>query len=232
MNPENIIVVLAEPENPKNIGLVARAMRCNHVTQLRIVSTSMDVVAEEAYITCTHGKEILENAQFYPSVQEAVADTYQSIAFSRRDYDVTDSWVNMQDIGEVIRYDGPVALVFGRESVGLSREEIGICSSACTIPIADRMSYNLGQAAAIALYQVGAMPKKQFLDPSEEDPAELGAKQAFIDHVNALISDEYRTRYKEKFAFTNWLERLNPSKKDLNFIFGAFRDIVKNVKKQ
>lgn len=231
MNPEHIIVVLAEPENPKNIGLVARAMRCNHVTKLRIVSQSMKEIHEDAYITCTHGKEILRDATFYPSVQEAVADAHQSVAFSRRDYDITDSWVNMQDIEDVLNPESTVALVFGRESVGLSREEIGICSRACTIPIADRMSYNLGQAAAIALYQMSTIDKKKFNDTSTEKPAELGAKQAFIDYVNSLISDEYKKRYKEKFAFTNWMERLSPSEKDLNFIFGAFRDIVKNVKK-
>ncbi len=232
MNSERIVVVLAEPENPKNIGLVARAMRCNHVTQLRIVSKTMTEVHEDANVTCTHGKEILREATFYPTVNDAVADTHQSIAFSRRDYDLTESWVNLPDVGDVLVDTGLVALVFGRESAGLTREEIGSCSRACTIPIAERMSYNLGQAASIALYQMSTIPNKEFEETSKEDMADLGTKQAFIEYVNSLISDEYKKRYKEKFAFTNWLERLQPSKKDLNFIFGAFRDIVKNLKKQ
>jgi tRNA (cytidine32/uridine32-2'-O)-methyltransferase len=232
MNPDRIIVVLAEPENPKNIGLVARAMRCNEVTQLRIVSQNMRTIHEDAYITCTHGKEILRDATFFSSLQEAIADAHQSVAFSRRDYDITDSWVNMQDIETVLDPNATVALVFGRESVGLSREEIGICSRACTIPVSDRMSFNLGQAAAIALYQMSTIKKKKFNDSTSELPASLGAKQAFVDYVNSCISDEYKTRYKEKFAFTNWMERLNPSDKDLNFIFGALRDIVKTAKKQ
>ncbi len=146
------VIVLVEPENPLNIGFVARAMKCSGVDKLRIVSQTRKV-DDAAYRTGTSAKEILDSATFFDRLEDAMNDCHRTIAFSRRTF--TDSAENclLENIQPKINSSEVIAFVFGRESQGLFREEVALCSIVCRIPIDKTMSYNLGQAVSVALYE-------------------------------------------------------------------------------
>ena len=56
--------------------------------------------------------------------------------------------------------EGEIALVFGRESNGLSDEEVSMCNSICTIETSDKFpSLNLSQAVQIACYSDDMLPR-------------------------------------------------------------------------
>lgn len=65
--------ILVEPAVPENVGAAARAMKTMGFTSLRLVNTKAHL-AEEASWLAHASNEILENAQEFKTLQEAIHD--------------------------------------------------------------------------------------------------------------------------------------------------------------
>ncbi len=115
-------------------------------------------------------------------------------------------------IQQEIARGGRVALVFGSEKRGLTREDLSFCHLLVEIPTAPRQpSMNLGQAVAVCLYELAvrltsggenatssvsaltALPKKQrgsgdSAVPSESDPA-LAASAGELERLAAVVEE-------------------------------------------
>lgn len=151
-----ISVVLVEPKYQGNIGAVARSMANSGISDLRIVKTPVET---EALYRSMHGRYILENAQIFDSLSEAV-----------KDFDIIAGTSDISKSGEKFRRvpTGPeefwlhngltgqkVALVFGREDNGLNNDELGLCNFFIKIIGSPEYPvYNLSHAVAIILYEM------------------------------------------------------------------------------
>ncbi len=115
-------------------------------------------------------------------------------------------------VEQEIARGGRVALVFGSEKRGLTREDLSFCHQVVEIPTAPRQpSMNLGQAVAVCLYELAvrltsggenatssvsaltALPKKQrgsgdSAVPSESDPA-LAASAGELERLAAVVEE-------------------------------------------
>ncbi len=84
----SIAVVLVEPAGPRNVGGVARA--CANFSggplqlQLRLVAPRCDHLGEEALQMAVHGRAVLEGAQLFANLPEALADRRFIVATSGR----------------------------------------------------------------------------------------------------------------------------------------------------
>ena len=84
----SIAVVLVEPAGPRNVGGVARA--CANFSggplqlQLRLVAPRCDHLGEEALQMAVHGRAVLEGAQLFANLAEALADCRHIVATSGR----------------------------------------------------------------------------------------------------------------------------------------------------
>ena len=84
----SIAVVLVEPAGPRNVGGVARA--CANFSggplqlQLRLVAPRCDHLGEEALQMAVHGRAVLEGAQLFANLAEALADCRHVVATSGR----------------------------------------------------------------------------------------------------------------------------------------------------
>lgn len=84
----SIAVVLVEPAGPRNVGGVARA--CTNFSggplqlQLRLVAPRCDHLGEEALQMAVHGRAVLEGAQLFAHLSEALADCRYVVATSGR----------------------------------------------------------------------------------------------------------------------------------------------------
>ena len=65
-------VVLSRPENPANIGAVARSMKNTGFCRLRLVGVSG--IEQESYRMAVHSRDILASAKLYDQLSEATAD--------------------------------------------------------------------------------------------------------------------------------------------------------------
>lgn len=103
--------------------------------------------------------EVMSNAEVYDSVADAVADCSLVVATSAVGArEVQQSVHVLHDGAKLIRQrlaQAPVALLFGSEKTGLSNEELSHCHFVVRIPTRqEHISMNLGQAVAIALYEI------------------------------------------------------------------------------
>src|SRR5262245_49596745 len=147
-------VVLVRPENPANVGSVARVMKNTGLSDLRLVDPG-DYRTVEAWRTAWASQEILENARVFRTLDEALRGSTMALAFSGRDDKVTvvDVRDGIADLAAAPPNAG-TCLVFGPEQSGLTFEEMALCGRRAFIPSHPAQpSFNLSHAVAIAAYE-------------------------------------------------------------------------------
>ena len=155
----NVRIVLVAPTHPGNIGAVARAMRTMGLRDLRLVSPHRFPSAE-ATERAAGAFDVLDRARVGGDLSEALADCEWSVAATARPRRL--EWVQLdpaQAGRELVRRaaSGPVAAVFGRESAGLSNDEIDRCQAVLRIPTApDFRSLNIAAAVQIVAYEIAS----------------------------------------------------------------------------
>jgi TrmH family RNA methyltransferase len=149
--------VLVSSRNPLNIGAAARAMSNFGFSQLRVVNPY-----EKAFRTARSAvgaAELLANAEEYDNIAEAVADCTLVVGTTAvRHREVQHPLRRLEYGSRLIRKhmgSGLVALLFGSERYGLSKQDLSYCHWLIRIPTAEQnISMNLGQAVAICLYEL------------------------------------------------------------------------------
>ena len=149
-----IRLVIVEPEGEYNVGFIARLARNFLVDELYIVNPKADL--NKAREFSAKGLEYLERAKIVSDYDEALKGVDLKIATS-----------SIADVkGDILRKSitpeqavelsagKNVALIFGRESVGLTREEIAKADFLLHIPANPEYPVlNLSHAVAIVLYE-------------------------------------------------------------------------------
>jgi tRNA (cytidine32/uridine32-2'-O)-methyltransferase len=123
---------------------------------------------------------------------------------------------------------GPVALLFGRESSGLSNRELDRCSHLVHIPAnPDFSSLNLSQAVQVLAYEIRMAQLGPGAQGGGEPPrpvAPADAMEGFFDHLQQTLvdirfatpgqSDKLQRRLRRLFA------RARPDAEELNILRG------------
>ncbi|ALJ91152.1 RNA methyltransferase [Thermus aquaticus] len=184
-------VVLVEPQEPMNVGAVARAMRNFGLARLYLVNPAPRVGppwAREAYWLAVHAEEILDRAVAVDSLMEALADVELVVATTGRPRKlypapVVPAW---EVPARVLSVEGEVALVFGRETFGLTNEELALAHVIGTIPTApEQPSLNLAQAVVVFAYELfKAVGEGRF---PREELAQVAALEAFFEDLGRYV---------------------------------------------
>ncbi len=167
-----LIVVLVEPKDPRNIGSVARAMSNLDVSELRLVNPEPYDEEIAKGVACW-GKAVIENAQRFESLDEAVRDAHEVVGFAsdsgghRMSQRILEEWASTVPSQPSRR----VALVFGSEEQGLRREHFPLCQNLIRIPSSsENPSYNLAQSVILALYAIRRTPLSAIGDELKDLP--------------------------------------------------------------
>jgi tRNA/rRNA methyltransferase len=185
-------VVLVEPQEPMNVGAVARAMRNFGLARLYLVNPAPRVGppwAREAYWLAVHAEEILDRAVAVDSLMEALADVQLVVATTGRPRElypapVVPAW---EVPARVLSVEGEVALVFGRETFGLTNEELALAHVIGTIPTApEQPSLNLAQAVVVFAYELFKAVVGEERFPREE-LAQVAALEAFFEDLGRYV---------------------------------------------
>ncbi len=157
-NLENICVVLVEPQGPRNIGSVCRAMKNFGLRDLRLVNPQTDHLAHGARQMAVKATDLLEDAKFFDSLGAALHDCVTAFGTTRRFGKYREDMLLPDAAAELalpLSAKEPVALVFGREDSGLHTSELDLCRHFVTIPTDEALpSMNLAQAVALCLYEL------------------------------------------------------------------------------
>lgn len=169
---DRLRVVLVSSRNPLNIGAAARAMSNFGFSRLRVVNPYERAFRQAR--SAVGAADLLAAAEECESVAEAVADCALVVGTTAvRHRELQHPLRRVEYGARLIRKHmaaGPVALLFGSERYGLSKQDLSYCHWLLRIPTREKqISMNLGQAVAICLYELirdsraGARSEKQVL---------------------------------------------------------------------
>jgi tRNA/rRNA methyltransferase len=110
-------------------------------------------------VLAVHAMDVYQRAERHPDLKSALLGTGLSAGFTRRRGERRKSFsISVDDFAKMAHgqeASGDIALVFGNERSGLSRQELDLCSIAVHIPTSgDFPSLNLAQAVQIATWEL------------------------------------------------------------------------------
>lgn len=192
---DQIQIILIETSLPANIGSAARAMKTMGLSNLRLVSP-LHPIDEQAQALAAGAKDVLDHAQIFDSFEQAIADCQLVVGTSARLRHLQNSLINPRDCGKLAierASNGKVAIIFGRERVGLTNEELLKCHYHLNFPTNPEYgSLNLAMAVQLASYEVRMawldLQKNTQIRPlvEEKDYPTNDALEHFFNHTERL----------------------------------------------
>ncbi len=179
-----IAVILARPENPENIGLVARAMANTGFRDLRLAGGRPP--GPKAERTAVHAGAILAGAGRFESVAEAVADlevVFAATAKARKNFPALPY---AEAVERIRAYPGRarIGLLFGNERTGLTSDEMKHSTFRYRIPQAARQpSYNLAAAVLLTLFPLFTAGAPGPAAEPEDVPLPRGEQEECIGRI-------------------------------------------------
>ena len=166
------VIVLVRPQLGQNIGKAARAMLNFGLTEMRLVAPRDGWPNPEAGPAASGADIVLEQAQVFDTVAEAVADCSMVYASTVRRRDLVMPVVGPEEMAGQIRGEtGRSAILFGPERSGLESTDVALATSIVTVPINPEFgSLNLAQAVILLAYEWSkgealAQPPASPIDP-------------------------------------------------------------------
>ena len=234
-------VVLVETSKSKNIGSVARAMNNLGFDHLCLVNCA-NHLDEKSRALASNSNNILEKATSYSSLKDAIADCNDVYALSARERRFHQTIYSSYDLHKLEIVDSDkTAFVFGRESNGLTNEEISICNRQLKIPTYGTSgSLNLAQAVMVTLYEfrksIGneTAPLEKKVKKKKIEKATSGDLEGMKNHLYQLLDDlAYRNEERDRFikvSISDMVHRANLSAKDVRILRGFLMRIRRSLK--
>ena len=145
--------VLSETSHSGNLGGAARALKTMGFQHLGLVAPRCAIDAT-AHALASGADDVLQGATRYPDLDAALADCVYTVAATARPREhspeVSDARAAALRLAEAAAR-GPVALVFGNETSGLSNRDIQRCDALAHIPANPAYS-SLNLAAAVQVF--------------------------------------------------------------------------------
>ena len=233
-------VVLVGTTHPGNIGAAARAIKNMGIFNLALVKPK-EFPSDIAIYRSKAAKDILENAEIYESLEDAIAGCKLIVGTSARARSVPWPVFNPRDAAEEMRKiskQGNVAIVFGREDRGLTNDELGLCNFHVHIPSDPKYSsLNLSQAVQILAYEIRlAYSKDEVINEVkwDVDLANNEQTERLIDHMEELMQDvefyDVENPRKLLLRVRRFFKRSKIDVMEANIFRGLFSAIQKRLK--
>jgi len=224
-------VVLVEPKFQGNIGAVARSMMNFGLDELYLVNPCE--IDDDAYRRSKHAKRLLLDSTIVKSFEEAIKGMDLVIGSSSAATDNEKKFTRIPlsppELREKMKgFDGNVALVFGREDIGLLNEELELCDILVTIPAGEKYPVlNLSHAATIVFYEL--YDGKLRIKKTEADDREREKLFEYFARILPIISYPEHKREKTAVMFRRMLGRSAPSRWEYHTLMGVFSHILWSV---
>ena len=228
-----IKIVLVGPKFEGNIGAVARSMANFDINELFLVEPCE--IGEEAYRRAKHGSYVLDKAVSVGTIEEAIEDCFLVAGTSgittKGDRNYARVPVPVREFAQHLSgYDEKVAVIFGREDIGLYQEELNKCDILITIPASENYPVlNLSHAASLVMYELFQTTNVL----RRPEPAERKEKEYMFDFFDSLmdaIDYPMHRRDDTSVMFRRMMGRSIPTKYEYNTIMGIFGDAAKIIK--
>lgn len=228
----DIRVILVGPKFEGNIGAVARSMANFDVHELYLVNPCE--IGDDAKRRAKHGNFILDDAVIVDSLDKALEGCFLAAGTSgivtKGDTNHVRVPVTPAEFAKNCEdYNQKIALIFGREDIGLYQDELAKCDVLIHIPTSEvHPILNLSHAVTLVLYEMFGTEMKK---PEPADKHEKEQMFQFFDELLTAIEYPEHRRDGTNVMFRRMMGRSVPTKNEYNTILGVFHDASKKIKK-
>ncbi len=227
----NFYIILVEPAFPGNIGSVARAMKNMGFRNLRLINPC-DYKNPEAEKLAVNAYDIIESAEVFNSLKQAVYDLNITVATTAKEGKYRKPVFNAEDISRFLipfSATNKIGIVFGRERIGLLNEEVDFCNLIAEIPASkDYSCLNLSQSVLIFCYELFKSSGFES-EPAVKNIVSVKEMEIFYEKFQKLLLDinfldTENPDFKMK-AIKKIFGRTFIDKNELNLLYGIVRQI-------
>jgi tRNA/rRNA methyltransferase len=236
------VVILVEPQMGENIGAAARAMANFGLGRLRLVKPREEWPNPQARKMASGADRILDEAELFGTLEEAIADCSLVLATTARAHDQAKPVI---DAGEAALLAAPrvaagetVGILFGRERIGLENHEVALADRIVTLPVNPAFaSLNLGQAVVIVAYEWFKLagPGLPF---AERDRSPTASKQQLLAFFKAMEGELEKVEFFRppdkrdtmQINLRNIFTRMALSQQDIRTLHGIITAIAEGRK--
>ena len=220
---------LIETSHPGNIGAAARAMRCMDFSDLVLVAPKF-FPHPEALSRASGADEVLNRARVYAELKAAVSDSVFVVGTTSRERSI--EWPILEPrpaAANIIARakEGPVSILFGRESSGLTNNEVDMCQLLIRIPTSrHHTSLNLASAVQIIAYELFLCIGDDIETSTQQPvPADSASLDRFYRHLEQTLReiDFIKTSHpptKLMRKLTRMFNRLQPTSEEISILRG------------
>ena len=169
--------ILVEPTVPENVGASARAIKTMGFKSLRLVNPC-SYLNDKAQMLAHGSVNILKKATVFSHLKDALQDMDFIIGTTSKRRLAKNEYYTCREIYELLKKKpgtiNNTAIVFGRESKGLSNSEVKLCDIVSSVPMNTKYpSLNLAQTVMIYAYSLSPLaleemkPVKKTVDQSQ-----------------------------------------------------------------
>lgn len=235
----NVVIILVETSHPGNMGAAARAMKNMGLSELRLVNPRF-FPHPEASARAAGAEDILANARCFTRLEQAISDCGLVIGTSARQRAL--EWPALsidQDAGKILEQAAhtKTAILFGRESSGLTNAELQCCHY--QIAIKAHPAYaSLNLAAAVQIIAYELFVANEMLQNTEnqqvvEDAATGAELTSFYQHLEQVaVESGYLNLDKPGQLmprFKKLYNRAGLTKTELNMLRGLLAAVQKKL---
>ena len=228
-------IILVEPQLAENIGMTARAMANFGLSELRLVAPKNGWPKKGVREAASGATHVLDGAKVYATLPDALADLTFVLATTARERGQMKRVYAPEDglrevAGRVARAEG-VGLMFGRERVGLTNDEVSLADAIVTFPVtAEFPSLNLAQAVLLVAYEwrrAAGLDALRFTGETRAPPATREAVLSLFTSLETALGEAkfYPPEKREIIArnMRDMLHRMALTEQDVRTFRGALR---------
>jgi tRNA/rRNA methyltransferase len=229
-------LVLVRPKEDGNVGAVARLARNFGAHRLVLVAPRARV-GQEARRRAMGGLALLASATRVPSLDRALEEADLVVGTTDLSLGRSNSYlrrsVSPERLAEIVRSSvGTIAVVFGPEDNGLSREELARCDLLVHVPARREFpTLNLSHAVSVVLY--AAHRVRGTSDPESTPAPELielngPEKDLFLERLGVLAARSGYPAHKRRgliLQFRRLLGRATPSEAEYRMMLGLLASV-------
>ncbi|RAP46790.1 MAG: RNA methyltransferase [Methanosphaera sp. rholeuAM74] len=197
-----IYTVFVEPKTAGNIGFLARSMKNFGLKKMVLINPCE--LENSAYYQAMHAREIVQDAKIYDNLNDFLTENEITHVVGTTgkpggSYNIKRIPITPEELAKSMKVNGNIALLFGREGIGLTNDEIELCDVLVSIPASDEYPImNVTHAATIIFYEIF----KNIKDYPVEDMeiASLEDKRVINDLCDEIISKLHYPEHKERIV--------------------------------
>ena len=237
--------VLVRPQMGENIGASARAMWNFGLGQMRVVAPRDGWPSTRAVAMASGAGRLLDAAQHFDGVSQAVGDTSFVFATTARGRGLTKPILApeeaMRQAAEKIAQGQKVAVLFGPERAGLENEDIAGANALISVPVnPDFPSLNLAQCVLLMAYEwrrAQGQVELARMELAKTQWAEAIEVEKLAQHYEERLEDAgfFFPEAKApgmKVNLRNMWSRFSLTRADVQMLHGVLRQLVRGNKGQ